>query len=99
MVFELDNLELYFKNNNILSGIYLNAKTGKVSAILGRNGFGKSSLLNIAIGNLKSKYKLIRIDNKPLLKPIYSTGFAAYLTPCNFIPSGMKVIFIIKLII
>jgi len=55
LIFELDNVELYFKNKRILNGIYLKAETGKVTAILGENGCGKSSLLNIAFGNLKPK--------------------------------------------
>ncbi len=97
MIFELDNVELYFKKKRILGGIYLKAETGKVTAILGRNGCGKSSLLNIAFGNLKPKYKLIRLDNKPLLKPLYTTGFAKYLPQYNFIPDGMKLSFIFKL--
>ena len=59
MIFEIDNVELYFKNKRILNGIYLKAETGKVTAILGRNGCGKSSLLDIAFGTLKSKYKWI----------------------------------------
>ncbi len=80
MIFELDNVELYFKNKRILNGIYLKAETGKVTAILGRNGCGKSSLLNIAFGNLKPKYMLIRLNHKPLLKPLYMTGFSKYLT-------------------
>jgi len=90
MIFELDNVELYFKNKRILNGIYLKAETGKVTAILGRNGCGKSSLLDIAFGTLKSKYKLIRLDNQLLLKPLYKTGLAKYLPQYNFIPSGMK---------
>ncbi len=97
MIFELDNVELYFKNKRILNGIYLKAETGKVTAILGRNGCGKSSLLNIAFGNLKPKYKLIRLNNKPLLQPLYSTGLAKYLPQYNFIPNGMKLSFIFKL--
>ncbi|EDP71665.1 ABC transporter ATP-binding protein [Flavobacteriales bacterium ALC-1] len=97
MIFELDNVELYFKNKRILNGIYLKAETGKVTAILGRNGCGKSSLLNIAFGNLKPKYKLVRIDNKPLLKPLYLTGLARYLPQYNFIPDGMKLSLVFKL--
>lgn len=97
MIFELDNVELYFKNKRILNGIYLKAETGKVTAILGRNGCGKSSLLNIAFGNLKPKYMLIRIDSKPLLKPLYQTRFAKYLPQYNFIPSGMKLSRVFKL--
>lgn len=97
MIFELDNVELYFKNNRILNGIYLKAETGKVTAILGRNGCGKSSLLNIAFGNLRPKYKLVRIDNKPLLKPLYATGMAKYLPQYHFIPRSLKLLFVFKL--
>ncbi|MFK7831788.1 MAG: ABC transporter ATP-binding protein [Winogradskyella sp.] len=97
MIFELDNVELYFKNERILNGIYLKAETGKVTAILGSNGCGKSSLLNIAFGNLKPKYKLVRIDNKPLLKPLYNTGIAKYLPQYHFIPDDMKLSFVFKL--
>ena len=92
MIFEIDNVELYFKEKRILNGIYLKAETGKVTGILGSNGCGKSCLLNIAFGNLKPKYKLIRVNNKPILKPLYQTKLAAYLpqynsiTPCR-IPS------------
>ncbi|MBC3844908.1 ABC transporter ATP-binding protein [Winogradskyella echinorum] len=97
MIFELDNVELYFKNKRILNGIYLKAETGQVTAILGRNGCGKSSLLNIAFGNLKPKYKLIRLNSKPLLKPLYLTGLTKYLPQYNFIPSGIKLSFVFKL--
>ncbi|MDN3492709.1 ATP-binding cassette domain-containing protein [Winogradskyella bathintestinalis] len=64
---------------------------------MGRNGCGKSSLLNVAFGNLTPKYKLARIDNQPLLKPLYSTGIAKYLPQYNFIPDGFKLSFIFKL--
>ena len=97
MIFELDNVELYFKNKRILNGIYLKAETGKVTAILGRNGCGKSSLLNIAFGNLKPKYMLVRLDNKPLLKPLYTSGLAKYLPQYNFIPTGKKLSRVFKL--
>lgn len=90
MLFELDNVELYFKNKRILNGIYLKAETGKVTGILGRNGCGKTSLLDIAFGNLKPKYKLIRIDSKPLLKPLYKTGFVKYLPQYDSAPKDFK---------
>ncbi|WP_417875448.1 ATP-binding cassette domain-containing protein [Winogradskyella sediminis] len=97
MKFELDNVELYFKNKRILQGIYLKAETGYVTAVLGRNGCGKSSLLNIAFGNLKPKYMLVRIDNKPLLKPLYTTKRAVYLPQYHFIPSDVTLAFVFKL--
>ncbi|MGJ8550888.1 ATP-binding cassette domain-containing protein [Winogradskyella wichelsiae] len=97
MIFEIDNVELHFKTKRILSGIYLKGETGKVTAILGSNGCGKSSLLNIAFGNLKPKYMLIRLNNTPLLKPLFSTGIVKYLPQYNFIPDDMKLSFVFKL--
>lgn len=97
MIFELDNVELYFKNNCILNGIYLKAETGQVTAILGRNGSGKSCLLNIAFGNLNPKYKLIRLNGKPILKPLYKTKKVKFLPQYNFIPNGMKLSFVFNL--
>ena len=47
MIFEIDNVELQFRNKPILSGIYLKSETGKVTGILGNNGCGKSSLMEI----------------------------------------------------
>ncbi|WP_240964223.1 ATP-binding cassette domain-containing protein [Flavivirga algicola] len=89
MTFEIDNIELYFKEKRILNGIYLKAETGKVTGILGSNGCGKSCLLNIVFGSLKPKYSLIRIDNKPILKPLYQTKLVTYLPQQNFIPNRM----------
>ncbi|WOD42304.1 ABC transporter ATP-binding protein [Hwangdonia lutea] len=97
MILEIDNVELYFKEKRILNGIYLKVETGKVTGILGSNGCGKSCLINIIFGELKPKYKLIRIDNKPILKPLYQTKLVAYLPQYHFIPNRMKVKTVFKL--
>ena len=91
MVLEVDNIELNFENKRTLSGIYLRAETGKVTSILGSNGCGKSSLLNIIFGNLKAKYKLVRVDGKVVLKPLYKTGIIKYLPQYHFIPTGISI--------
>jgi len=91
MILEVDNIELYFSNKRILNGIYLKAETGKTTAILGSNGCGKSCLLQIIFGSIKPKYKLIRIDNKPLLKPLYQTKHVGFLAQYNFTPNHLKI--------
>ncbi len=91
MTLEIDNVELYFKTKPILRGVYLKAQTGKITGILGSNGCGKSCLLNIVFGNLIPKYKLIRVDNKPILKPLYKTAQVRYLPQHHFIPNRIKV--------
>ncbi len=97
MIFELDNVELYFKSKRILNGIYLKAETGKVTGLLGSNGCGKSCLLDIAFGNLNPKYKLVRIDSKPVTKALYKTGLVKYLPQYHFIPNRMKLRQVFKL--
>ncbi|MBE9489539.1 MAG: ABC transporter ATP-binding protein [Bacteroidetes bacterium] len=90
MIFEIDNIELYYSEKRILNGIYLKAETGKVTGILGSNGCGKSSLLNIIFGSLNPKFKLIRIDGKPILKPLYKTKLIKYLPQHAIIPKHIK---------
>lgn len=97
MIFEIDNIELTFKEKRILNGIYLKAETTEITGILGSNGSGKTSLLNILFGNLEPKYKLIRVNNKAILKPLYLTKLVAYLPQHHFIPKALKLLTLFKL--
>lgn len=49
---EIDSVFLEFGNRRILSDIYLKCETDKIIGLLGRNGNGKTSLMNIIYGNL-----------------------------------------------
>jgi ABC-type multidrug transport system ATPase subunit len=97
MIFEIDNIELSFKEKRILNGIYIKAETEQITGLLGRNGCGKTSILNILFGNLLPKYKLIRIDNKPILKPLYRTKLVGYLPQYQFISNHLKLKTVFKL--
>ncbi|TNJ42848.1 ABC transporter ATP-binding protein [Tamlana fucoidanivorans] len=90
MTLEIDNIELYFKEKSILNGIYIKGETGKITGILGSNGCGKSCLMNIIFGSLKPKYKLVRINNKPIVKALYKTNLVSYLPQHHFIPKTYK---------
>jgi len=91
MIFEIDNIELYFSEKQILNGVYLKAETGKITGILGSNGCGKSSLLNIFFGSLQARHQLIRVDKRPFLKPLFKYGIVKYLPQQNFIPPKLKI--------
>lgn len=97
MTFEIDNIELYFKDKRILNGIYLKAETGKVTSILGRNGSGKSCLINIAFGSLDAKYYNIRINKKRLNKKLYLTKKAAFLPQYHYTPNPTRIASVFKL--
>lgn len=59
---EIDSVLLNYKEKPILSDIYLKCGVGEVVGIVGRNGCGKSSLLKIIFGTLKSQNQSIRIN-------------------------------------
>ncbi|MFP2994388.1 ATP-binding cassette domain-containing protein [Spongiivirga sp. MCCC 1A20706] len=90
MVVEIDNVELSFGVKTILNGVYLKAETGKVTGLLGRNGSGKSSLLSIIFGSLQPKYKLVRVDKKPVVRKLYTTGKVYLSSQIQTIPNFMK---------
>ncbi|MFK7747795.1 MAG: ATP-binding cassette domain-containing protein [Kordia sp.] len=88
---EVDNIEKYFGDIQLLYGVYLKAKEGEVTGILGSNGCGKSTLLKIIFGALKSKYKLIKLDGEVIQKKLYTTRLVKYLPQHNFIPDFMSI--------
>jgi len=65
----------YYKDLNILQGIDIKAETGKITAVLGANGVGKSTLLKAIYGFLKPNAGEIymdgrRVDGTPTFKLI-----------------------------
>ena len=56
-ILEIDSVELSFGDRRILSGVYLAVETGGVTAVLGRNGCGKSCLMKILCGSLRADFR------------------------------------------
>lgn len=54
----------YYKDLNILQGVDLSAQTGKITAVLGANGVGKSTLLKAIYGFLEPNGGQILLDSK-----------------------------------
>ena len=91
MIFEIDNIELKYDIETILGGIYLRSEAGKITGLLGLNGTGKTSLLKIFFGSLKPQNKLVRINGKPFLKPLFTSGLVKYLPQHQLIPYDLKI--------
>lgn len=88
-ILEIDSVELSFGGRPILSGVYLAVETGGVTAILGRNGCGKSCLMKILCGSLRADFRSMRIDG------VWHDRFRAdevrYLPQQEFIPGWLTI--------
>ena len=88
---EADSIELNFGSRPILKNIYITCETGKITGFLGRNGEGKSCLMQIICGNLKPQNKSIRVDNKSVVNDARLPDLLRYLPQFNFIPKSLSV--------
>lgn len=87
---EADSIQLEFGDKIILSDIYIKCQTGRITGLLGRNGQGKTCLINIIYGNLKPSYKSIRLDRNPISQTFKKKGLIAFLPQHNFIPRHLS---------
>lgn len=88
---EADSILLEFGLRKILTDIYLVCQTGKITGLLGRNGEGKSCLMNVICGNLEPNSKSIRFDNRTIQSPYKTPTLLLYLPQFNFIPKFLTV--------
>lgn len=87
-ILEIDSVQLAFGDKRILSDIYIKCETNQVTGLIGRNGSGKSCLLNIICGNLNPQSKSVRID-KHYLSRVYP--HINYLPQFHFVPGHLKI--------
>lgn len=87
---EVDSVNLSFGERRILSDIYLKCETGKVMGLLGRNGSGKTCLMNIIYGSVKGENQHVRIDNVYTKEAFREPGIIAYLPQFHFMPRQLK---------
>ncbi len=88
---EADGIQLDFGLRQILSDVYLKCETGKITGLLGRNGQGKSCLMNIMLGNLKSAVSSVRFDGNMVSDAGKRPDLLLYLPQFNIIPKSLKV--------
>lgn len=88
-ILEVDSVQFQVSNKRILSDIYFKCETGKITGLLGRNGAGKSCLMQIVFGTLKCE-KSVRIDNCLQNKVFKRSRQLLYLPQFNFIPPSLS---------
>jgi len=63
-VIKIQNLTFGYGNELLHKGINMNFKKGKVSAIMGGSGSGKTTILKLIGGQIKPKSGSILVENK-----------------------------------
>ena len=86
---EADGIQLAFDRRTVLSDIYLQSVTGEITGLLGRNGAGKSCLLQIMYGVLEAEGS-VRINKQPVFAAYRQPALIRYLPQFNFIPGTLS---------
>lgn len=86
---EADGIQLSFDGRVILSDIYLQCETGHITGLLGRNGCGKSCLMQIIYGSLPCE-KSVRLDTISQLGVYKRPDLLHYLPQFTFIPKALS---------
>ena len=67
--------------------IFVTCKPGEIIGLLRRNGVGKSTLLKIIFGSLRSDRRFIRVNGIIVNNLFESRNLISYLSQYNFLPS------------
>ena len=90
-ILEIDSVILEFGNKRILQNVYLKIETGSITGLFGRNGSGKTCLMNIIYGKLIPAEKSVRLNNKYNPRKHFSKEILTYLPQFNFIPKSLTI--------
>lgn len=86
---EVDSVILEFGTKRVLQDVYLKSETGKITGLLGRNGTGKTCLMNIMYGELVSNDHSVRLNGQALFNASRSPENIRYLPQFSFIPKSL----------
>ena len=84
----VDNLTLHYGQSQILYGISLTANVGEVTAVMGTNGVGKTSLLKAIAGRHPFSGGEISVAGTRLDRP---TAFQAARAGIAYVPQGREI--------
>lgn len=90
-ILEVDSIILEFDTKRVLQDVYLKNETGKTTGILGRNGSGKTCLMNIIYGELKTNNKSVRLDGETIFSGFQNPETFRYLPQFSFMPKSLSV--------
>jgi len=66
---QLTDVQAYYGSAHILHGLSLSVQPGERMALIGRNGVGKTTVVNTILGLAQLKGGQVRINGTPVVKP------------------------------
>jgi urea transport system ATP-binding protein len=84
----IKDIHQYYGGSHILRGINLEARLGKVTVLLGRNGVGKTTLLKSLMGLVPIRSGSIEFDGKSIEK---ATSYERARAGIGFVPQGREI--------
>ncbi len=88
---EIDSVLLEFGKKRVLQDVYLKCETGRTTGLLGRNGTGKTCLMNIMYGTLIPSSYSVRLNQEFFSNSSRSVNDLRYLPQFKFIPKSLTI--------
>jgi urea transport system ATP-binding protein len=85
---QVSDLTLHYGQSQILFGVSLEAAPGAVTAVMGTNGVGKTSLLKALAGRHPYTGGTVTVDGRPLRHP---TAYQAARAGIAYVPQGREI--------
>ena len=85
---KVTDLNQYYGGSHILRNVAFDVPAGKVTALLGRNGVGKTTLLKTLMGLVPARTGTIRFNGKELVK---SKPFERAKAGLGYVPQGREI--------
>ena len=89
-VLEADGIRIVFGERVVLGSIYLRVQTGQVVGLLGRNGSGKSVLLQTIFGARAVADASVRVNGRRVVSAFRTPGLLNYLPQEPLLPPSLS---------
>lgn len=94
----INNLEKRYNQHSVLKGISIRIEKGKITAIVGPNGSGKTTIIKTILGLVKADVGDITINNNPIFGQYEYKRKIGYMPQTASFPENLRVSEVIKMI-
>ncbi|MDO7853748.1 ATP-binding cassette domain-containing protein [Hymenobacter convexus] len=89
-VLEADGIRIVFGERQVLGSIYMQVQTGQIVGLLGRNGSGKSVLLQTIFGSRAVADASVRVNGRRVVPAFRERGLLNYLPQEPLLPPSLS---------